>query len=262
MTAGPLAVALLADNQSNVLTRALVGLCKPLHKQHYHPSEKLAGGGASERTFSPLQLLCALGPAGVVAANRITEQSRELPTYVSSDVVDFLSTLCNMGWINNIGLKAELMRSYLVQVESPSGPPPSCDFLDPPPKWMWHLCTLLTDIDQANDSSDVCGDEVGVNWASGFIDMVFRMMAPNPSAIPPSELFPQLHSVQPGEKWLAMDATIFVLQLSSEPVEKSIPRLLNVLQSCRLDDGRVILSGFIDYACGDEPDHWRVTLGE
>ncbi len=263
MMAGPLAVALLADNQSKVLTRALVGLCRPPQEQkHHHPSE--LAGGVSERTFGPLQLLCALGPAGVAAANRITIQSRELPTYVSAPVVDFLCTLCNMGWNDNIGLKAELMRSYLVQVESPSGPPPSCEFLDPPPEWMWHLIALLTDIDRTNDSnsSAACG-EGGVKWTSGFMDVVFRMAGPSPSAVPPSELFQELHSVGPGEKWSAMDATILVLQLSSEPVTKSVPRLLDVLRSCRqLDDGRLILSGFIDYTCGDEPDRWRATLGK
>ncbi len=265
MMAGPLAVALMADNQSNILTRALVGLCRPPQEpKHHHPSELV--GGVSERTFDPLQLLCALGPAGVAAANRITIQSRELPTYVSASVVDFLGTLCNMGWNDNIGLKAELMRSYLAQIESPSGPPPSCKFLNPPPEWMWHLLALLTDIDRENDSSSsssvVC-DEGGVKWTSGFMDAVFRMAGPSPSAVPPSELLPELHSVRPGEKWSAMDATIFVLQLSSEPVKKSVPRLLDVLRSChRLDDGRSILSGFIDYACGDEPDCWRATLGK
>ncbi len=263
MTAGPLAVALLADNQWNVLTRALVGLCRPPQKQHRHPSE--LAGGVSGRIFDPIQLLCALGPAGVAAANRITNQSRKLPTSVSPHVVGFLCILCNMGWNADIGLKAELMRSYLVQIESPSGPPPPCDdFRDPPLEWMWHLCALLTDIGQTNDSSSsaACDEGGGVQWTSGFMNVVFRMAGPSPSAIPPSELFPELHSVQHGEKWSAMDATIFVLQLSSEPVKKSVPRLINVLRSCRLENGRLILSRFIDYACGDEPERWRTTLGE
>ncbi len=266
MTAGPLAVALLADNQSNVLTRALVGLCRPPQKQHHNPSE--SAGGVPGRIFDPIQLLCALGPSGVAAANRITNQSRKLPKSVSPHVVDFLCTLCRLGWNANIGLKAELMRSYLVQIESPSGPPPSGnDFRDPPPEWMWCLCELLTDIvgqtdDSSSSSSTYDEGEGGVQWTRGFMDVVFRMAGPSPSAIPPSELFPELHLVQHGQKWSALDATIFVLQLSSEPVKKSVPRLIHVLRSCQLEKGRLILPRFIDYVCGDEPERWHTALCE